>query len=299
MKYIKSYQDNTEYDVDTTKKYPHVGYLKDTKQVIYVKKKTDWSKEYLTFEALEDCQFKLSRSNPVTCQYSLDNGSTWVTLANNTYTPTIQAGHTIKWKADINPIASETEGAGGVGTFSATGRFNAMGNAYSLLWSSGFETKTSLAGKSYALSELFRNNTYIASAENLALPATTLVDRAYRAMFFECTSLAKAPKLPSTSMSQYCYLAMFYHCMSLTAAPDLPATSLAQYCYQIMFRECTSLQYIKAMFTTTPSTNYMNQWVQNVPSGGTFYKNANATWSNTFGVSAIPSGWTVVTEQPK
>ena len=262
---------------------------------------TDWSKEYLTFEAIEDGQFKLARlNNPVTCQYSLDNGATWTTLSNDTWTPTVQAGHTIKWKADISPIASETNRAGGVGVFTATGRFNAMGNAYSLLWSSGFGTVTSLAGKSYALNQLFYQNNKVVSCENLALPALTIAEKCYRNMFRECTSLTTPPSvLPSMSLTTYCYVGMFNGCTALTKSPYLPALSLALYCYRSMFINCQSLIEIRAMFTTTPSSSYMYNWVQGVQSGGTFYKNANATWSNTFGVSQIPSGWTVVTEQPQ
>lgn len=51
------------------------------------------------------------------------------------------------------------------------------------------------------------------------------------------------------------------------------------------------------MFTTTPSTSYLNSWVTGVSSTGTFVKNAAATWTNTFGTSAIPSGWTVQTAE--
>jgi hypothetical protein len=59
-----------------------------------------------------------------------------------------------------------------------------------------------------------------------------------------------------------------------------------------MFQGCTSLNYIKAMFTTTPSTTYTNNWVQGVASTGTFVKNSAATW-DVRGTSGIPTGWTV------
>ena len=88
---------------------------------------------------------------------------------------------------------------------------------------------------------------------------------------------------------------MFRDCTSLTTAPELPATTLANNCYQEMFRGCTKLNYIKAMFTTTPSTTYTSYWVSGVASSGTFVKNSAATW-NVAGISAIPTGWTVVTE---
>lgn len=260
----------------------------------WVEAPIDWSQEYLTFEAIEDGQFRLHREqSAVTCQYSLDNGTTWTTLADNVYTPTVLAGQKIKWKGNITPIASETLGAGGVGIFSATGRFNAMGNPYSMLNDTSFGSITAMTQR-YALTELFRGNTYLISAENLSLPANVMYDRCYRSMFNECSNLVAAPELPATVMAYYCYVAMFANCTSLQEAPYLPATTLYQYCYQGMFRYCTSLNKIQYMSLTAPSSTYTNNWVEDVPSGGTFYKNANATWSNTFGVSAIPSGWTVI-----
>lgn len=61
-----------------------------------------------------------------------------------------------------------------------------------------------------------------------------------------------------------------------------------------MFNGCRSLSYIKAMFTTTPSTTFTDRWVVRVSSTGTFVKNSTATWDVT-GANGIPSGWTVET----
>ena len=47
------------------------------------------------------------------------------------------------------------------------------------------------------------------------------------------------------------------------------------------------------MFTTTPSSTYLDYWLGDVSSTGTFIKNAAATWDNT--AAGIPSGWTVQT----
>ena len=87
---------------------------------------------------------------------------------------------------------------------------------------------------------------------------------------------------------------MFNGCTSLTSAPKLPATTLADRCYDYMFSGCKKLNYIKAMFTTTPSTSYTSNWVSGVAATGTFVKNSAATW-NVTGVNGIPSGWTVTT----
>lgn len=60
-------------------------------------------------------------------------------------------------------------------------------------------------------------------------------------LFYQCTTLAKAPSLPALTVTNYCYNQMFFGCTSLTAAPDLPATTLGNNCYYQMFEGCTSL----------------------------------------------------------
>ena len=131
-----------------------------------------------------------------------------------------------------------------------------------------------------------------------ALPATTLANRCYSYMFEGCTSLTTAPELPATTMVNRCYWNMFAGCTSLTTAPELPATALTNSCYTDMFNGCSNLNYIKAMFTTTPSGGspyyYTQNWVSGVASTGTFVKNSAATWDVT-GVDGIPTGWTVQT----
>lgn len=126
------------------------------------------------------------------------------------------------------------------------------------------------------------------------LPATTLKSACYRNMFQNCTSLKNAPALNATTMQDTCYYYMFYGCTSLETAPTLPAAALASQCYNYMFYGCSKLNYIKAMFTTTPGSSYTSNWVNGVASSGTFVKNSAATWTNT-GNSAVPSGWTIQT----
>lgn len=124
------------------------------------------------------------------------------------------------------------------------------------------------------------------------LPVMSLASGCYNSMFYGCTELTTAPKLPATTLATYCYSHMFYGCSKLTTAPALPATILKDYCYEYMFYDCSKLNYIKAMFTTTPSSSYTNNWVSGVASTGTFVKNADATW-NVVGNHGIPTGWTV------
>ena len=147
---------------------------------------------------------------------------------------------------------------------------------------------TTLASNCYAY--MFKGCTNLTKAPEL--PATILAERCYRFMFQNCTSLTIAPELPATTLASGCYLDMFEYCTNLTTAPELPATTLASGCYNAMFADCTSLNYIKAMFTTTPSATYTSDWVRNVAASGTFVKNSTATW-NVTGVNGIPTGWTV------
>jgi hypothetical protein len=44
-----------------------------------------------------------------------------------------------------------------------------------------------------------------------------------------------------------------------------------------MFSGCDNLNYVKAMFTTTPGSNYTSSWLYGVSANGTFVKNSAAT----------------------
>ena len=150
---------------------------------------------------------------------------------------------------------------------------------------------TTLAASCYRY--MFSGCTSLTTAPEL--PATTLESDCYYYMFSGCTGLTTAPELPATTLVSDCYGGMFHSCASLTTAPELPATTLADGCYDYMFYGCTKLNYIKALFTTTPSTTYTSNWVNRVASIGTFVKNTDATWDVTGG-HGIPSGWIVVND---
>lgn len=169
--------------------------------------------------------------------------------------------------------------------------YSSMFNGCTSLTTAPALPATTLA--SYCYSAMFQDCTHLTSAP--VLPATTLANSCYSNMFRDCTSLTSAPSvLPATTLVTSCYQNMFFRCSRLTTAPALPATTLVSGCYSQMFRECTRLKYIKAMFTTTPSTTYTNNWVRSVASTGTFVKNVNATWTTT-GNNGVPSGWDVQT----
>ena len=144
----------------------------------------------------------------------------------------------------------------------------------------------------YCYQDMFAGCTSLTTAPEL--PAMTLAGYCYYFMFYGCTSLTTAPELPATTLTLCCYQGMFTGCTSLTTAPELPAKTLVSNCYNAMFSGCSSLNYIKALFTTTPSTAYTKNWVYGVASAGTFVKNSSATWTTT-GVNGVPTGWTVQT----
>ena len=148
---------------------------------------------------------------------------------------------------------------------------------------------TNVKGMCYL--EMFNGCTSLTTAPEL--PATTIDNYCYAYMFQGCTSLVNVPSiLPSTTLKLACYCYMFKGCRNLVNAPELPAETLVQECYFQMFYGCSSLKYIKCLATNISATNCTGTWVINVPSGGTFVKNASMSgW--TTGVSGIPSGWNV------
>lgn len=151
-----------------------------------------------------------------------------------------------------------------------------------------------LTGSCYTF--MFKGCTSLTTAPKL--PATTLAALCYNGMFQSCTSLTSVPEiLPATTLATSCYSCMFQNCTSLTTAPVLPATTLTYKCYQNMFNGCTNLSSITMLATDISAEYCLYDWVLGVPTGGTFYKNSEATWTTT-GESGIPTGWEVETYVP-
>lgn len=288
----------------------------------------DYSKDYLTFEALEDGTFTLNIPANVdstymtSVSYSIDNGETWTTTtvdntAQTITTPTITSGSKVLWKGVGNALSAQYSRT----QITGTNNFNVSGNIMSLLYGDNFTNQVVFpSGTTHNMNGLFASNTKLISAENLImpattvtkncynymfggctalttapkiLPATTLASYCYYFMFSGCTSLTTAPELPATTLVDQCYFGMFKDCIALTTAPELPATTLVTSCYRTMFSGCTSLCYIKAMFTTlNPNNTY--EWVNGVASTGTFVKNSAAQW-DVSGANGVPKGWTVET----
>ena len=153
-------------------------------------------------------------------------------------------------------------------------------------------TAKTAAGSAYRY--MFNNCMNLVSAKDLVVAETLTGTQNCARMFYDCTALVEAPTLPAMTLTTRCYQDMFNGCERMTTAPDLPALTLVSSCYSTMFRFCETLNYVKAMFTTTPGTSYTTSWLGNVSSSGTFVKNSAAQW-NVTGPNGIPSGWTVQT----
>ena len=203
--------------------------------------------QYLTFVAEADnCTIQAVDAHSNIFQYSVDDGATWSNLADNQTTSSVNSGETIMFKAS----GLTAYDADGIGTLKPSVSASVQGNVMSLVYGDDFSGQTTITNANQ-FRGLFYNCANITSAENLILPATTLVDNCYKSMFNRCTSLTVAPELPATTLAVNCYNNMFYGCTSLTTPPALSATTLADYCYMYMFSNCTSMTTAPALPATT------------------------------------------------
>ena len=185
----------------------------------------------------------------------------------------------------------------------STAKFSISGNILSLFYEDNFKnynTFPKIPSGEYGnynprhFSFVFFESTFLYDAQELKLP-NDATELCYYSTFYGCTSLVQAPELPATTLKYNCYGYMFKRCVKLSQAPELPATTLATRCYGSMFEGCTKLNYVKAMFTTDPTSGqYLSSWLSSVSETGTFVKNASATWTKE--QAGIPEGWTVQVE---
>jgi len=243
----------------------------------------DYSQYYLTLQALESGTIGFSAG---TVDYSTDSGSTWNTLAQGN-TISVSQGDEVLFKKS-GSIPTENYG---IGTFTSSCRFNVYGNIMSMQEGDNFATATTIANYEFYFKRLFAESKVV-SAENMVLPATTLRKFCYNELFKGSTYLTTPPKVfPATALTQDCYSQSYNGCTSLTKSPVLPALTAARASYGWMFPNCTSLSEVTCLATDVSADYATYDWLSNVASSGTFYKNPNASWSR--GTNGIPSGWNV------
>ena len=187
---------------------------------------------YLTIVALEDgLQAKLSDNE---CEYCIDGNGYWKVLPAGEFTETVNAGHTLSFRAKLTPKTDI-----GVGTFTVNKYFNLKGNCLSLLFGGNSKGKQDL--QNFAFKQLFAGCDKLFNAKEMLLPVKSIGYESCHFMFKDCKNLITTPKLSATTVSGYGYWEMFYGCSSLITAPELPATTLELACYRDMFNGCTSL----------------------------------------------------------
>jgi hypothetical protein len=84
---------------------------------------------------------------------------------------------------------------------------------------------------------------------------------------------------------------MFYQCTSLGKAPELPAAILTTNCYYQMFYGCTNLSYIKCLATDISASNCTANWAYGVFETGAFVTQQNPPAWTIDSNNGIPLGW--------
>lgn len=261
-------------------------------QTCYYTPDHDYSQDYLSFRAITGGTiiWKAFGNLTKTISYSINDGA-WTTLTSTSsgVPITVAAEDVVRLKGTDYPYATSKSAYSGFEGGTAT--YNIEGNIMSLIYGDNFAGNTTLPNSTYIFCSIFKKSNVI-SAENLILPATTLRNYCYRAMFSYASSLTTPPALPATTLAQGCYWYMF-EATSISEAPVLNATTLLKECYGHMFTDCQNLSLIQCFATTGfGAQDCLTGWTTNVAASGMFVKDGNTTtW--TTGVNGIPTSWIV------
>ena len=205
-------------------------------------RKEDKIKPYLTFKSSTPMTITPNYTNAgITLQYSLDT-VTWTSIAAKAVTPSAKVIY-FRGRATGTKSLFTVVNISNAWVFTGATNLEVNGDITMLIQDilGGKVSDVPLA--SYCYSNMFYNCTSLIKAPNL--PSTTLADNCYSFMLRDCNSLTTAPALPAIMLATDCYAGMFFGCINLTTSPMLPATKLAVNCYSNMLRGCNSL-------TTTP-----------------------------------------------
>lgn len=301
MKNLTEFNTKLEYNtsaIDETLDTPNVSLIKSNGEIMYRGSLTDYINQYLTLIPENDnacfiASYNSSKQPSMKgFEYSIDGGSTWTELTTGQSSRTVEVskGSKVLFRASGLKTTNDELGVNGIGNIKCLYRqegrdyepctFKAEGNIMSMVYGDSFNEEVYKNGVFYKKYTVIPNNAQfvgffqeskITDAENLVLPATTLTEFCYRKMFMYADALVKAPTLPALELKRGCYEKMFE-----------------------MVNNSNPLNYVKAMFLTTPSEWYTNRWMHNAKNTGTFVKNSAATW-NVTGEHGIPNGWTVET----
>ena len=143
------------------------------------------------------------------------------------------------------------------------------GNVMSLLKGKDkFKTPSAIEGK-YAFYGLF------AGAENLV------------------NNLLRHIELPAVTLTEGCYEAMFYGCKGIQRISELPANTLSKNCYKEMFADCSKLSYVRCLASDLSVEGCTKNWLANAGSESTAEKKvASTTPFPSDSNDGTPAGWT-------
>lgn len=205
----------------------------------------DWSKEYLTLEALSGGTLNVNQ--PLD---SSTNKGEWVSHESG-YTLSLNAGDRVRFRGT----------ALGQNAFSGnTLAFNVMGNAGSVIAGDDFEEVDNPGAG--GMMNMFRDCSGLTDASRLILPSAT-AGGCYLNMFRNCSSLTDTPELPAIVLANDAYAYMFQNCTSLVTAPAIPATSMTYNSCAMMFENCTSLKNVPDLSVVIVNSNSLYRMFKN------------------------------------
>ena len=157
----------------------------------------------------------------------------WMAYTRNTPVELTNIGDKLQFKAENATYATSSS----YSNILCNADCYAYGNIMSLTDGDSFSTADELTG-SYTFRFLFSYNSYlqIDASRPLLLPAETLKEGCYNAMFLGCTKL--------------------------TVAPVLPAKTLVNNCYCEMFEGCTNLGSVTCLATDINAANCLKEWLK-------------------------------------
>ena len=202
-------------------------------------------KSPLTFNFLTDGTFTIvgdSYYTRKTIEYSKDGGD-WVSVTTGVTPITINVvqGTKVQLRGNNSSYCTNNGGTYYHMGFGGTATFNLFGNIMSLINKTNFQNLTTLTGD-YAFARLF-DSSKVVSAENLALPATTLSRQSYYEMFKDCKNLTDVVSvLPAKTATLKCYQQMYLHCTGLTKIKcDIDLENTTTDCCNAMFSGCSNV----------------------------------------------------------
>lgn len=188
----------------------------------------------------DDVEFRTEKSGII---------SNWEAYTSGTSVSLPNAGDKVMFRGSLDHYGTSSDGS----KFSVSSSCYVYGNVMSLLRKTDYDELTELT-QPYTFRALFYDNglkLYSHDSKAILLPATTLTEGCYQAMFSGCMNLVAAPALPATTLTEGCYRAMFSNCLKLAAAPALPAMEMKRACYANMFYKCEALTKMPALPATT------------------------------------------------